>query len=149
MKEKDLREKTITGFKWSFVDNVGKYGGHFIIGIILTRLLTPEDFGMIGMITIFIVIGQSLTNSGFGQALIQKKNADNVDFSTVFYFNIFASTVIYLIIYFSAPLIARFYNQPDLIPLTKVICLAFVIDAMGRIHLVHLEKQLDFKSPSI
>jgi teichuronic acid exporter len=149
MKEKNLREKTITGFKWSFIDNVGKYGGQFIIGIILTRLLTPEDFGLIGMITIFIVIGQSLTNSGFGQALIQKKNADNTDFSTVFYFNILASSTIYLIIFLSAPLIARFYNQPEIIPLVKVICLAFVIDAIGRIHQVYLEKQLDFKSPSI
>lgn len=149
MKEKNLKEKTITGFKWSFLDNVGKYGGQFVIGIILTRLLTPEDFGLIGMITIFIVIGQSLTNSGFGQALIQKKNADNTDFSTVFYFNLLASSVIYLIIFFSAPLIAKFYNEPELIPLIKVISLAFVIDATGRIHQVHLEKQLDFKSPSI
>lgn len=149
MKEKDLKEKTITGFKWSFIDNIGKYGGHFVIGIILTRLLTPEDFGLIGMITIFIVIGQSLTNSGFGQALIQKKNADHVDFSTVFYFNLIASASIYLIIFLSAPLIAGFYDQPELIPLIKVICLSFVIDAAGRIHLVHLEKKLDFKSPSI
>lgn len=149
MKEKNLREKTITGFKWSFLDNVGKYGGQFIIGIILTRLLTPEDFGLIGMITIFIVIGQSLTNSGFAQALIQKKNADNTDFSTVFYFNLLASSLIYLVIFLGAPLIAKFYNQPELIPLIKVICLAFVIDATGRIHQVHLEKKLDFKSPSI
>ena len=95
MSERTLREKTITGFKWSFLDNAWKTGGQFIIGIILTRLLTPEDFGLIGMITIFIVIGQSLTNSGFGQALIQKKNADNVDFSTVYYFNIIASLSIY------------------------------------------------------
>ncbi len=149
MKEKNLREKTITGFKWSFLDNVGKYGGQFVIGIILTRLLTPEDFGLIGMITIFIVIGQSLTNSGFGQALIQKKDADKTDFSTVFYFNLLASSTIYLIIFLSAPLIAKFYNEPELITLIKVICLSFVIDATGRIHQVHLEKKLDFKSPSI
>ena len=149
MKEKNLREKTITGFKWSFIDNVGKYGGQFVVGIILTRLLTPEDFGLVGMITIFIVIGQSLTNSGFGQALIQKKNADDIDFSTVYYFNIFASIIIYLIVFFGAPLIADFYNQPQLIPLTKIISLAFVIDAFGRINQVYLEKHLDFKSPSI
>lgn len=149
MSERTLREKTITGFKWSFLDNAWKTGGQFIIGIILTRLLTPEDFGLIGMITIFIVIGQSLTNSGFGQALIQKKNADNVDFSTVYYFNIIASLSIYFILYFTAPLIADFYNQPQLVLLIKVICLSFVIDALGRIHIVHLEKNLDFKSQSI
>ena len=149
MSERSLREKTITGFKWSFLDNIWKTGGQFVIGIILTRLLSPEDFGLIGMITIFIVIGQSLTNSGFGQALIQKKNADNVDFSTVYYFNIVASLVIYFILFFSAPLIANFYNQPLLVILIKVICLSFVIDALGRIHVVYLEKKLDFKSQSI
>lgn len=149
MSQRTLKEKTITGFKWSFLDNIWKSGGQFVIGIILTRLLSPEDFGLIGMITIFIVIGQSLTNSGFGQALIQKKNADNIDFSTVYYFNIFASLIIYFILFFSAPLIADFYNQPQLINLIKVICLSFVIDALGRIHLVYLEKKLDFKSPSI
>jgi teichuronic acid exporter len=73
MSPKDLKQRTLTGFKWSFVDNVGKATGQFVFGIILTRLLTPADFGLVGMITIFIVIGQSLTNSGFGQALIQKK----------------------------------------------------------------------------
>ncbi len=149
MNKDNLKNKTILGFKWSFIDNIGKSGGQFIIGIVLARLLTPEDFGLIGMITIFIVIGQSLTNSGFGQALIQKKNADNVDFSTVFYFNILASITIYLLLFLSAPLIANFYNQPELTSLIKVICLSFVIDAFGRIHNVHLEKELDFKAPSI
>ncbi|HZH71850.1 MAG TPA: lipopolysaccharide biosynthesis protein [Mariniphaga sp.] len=149
MGERTLQQKTITGFKWSFLDNIWKTGGQFVIGIILTRLLSPEDFGLIGMITIFIVIGQSLTNSGFGQALIQKKNADSIDFSTVYYFNIVASLLIYFILFISAPLIANFYNQPQLVLLIKVICLSFVIDALGRIHLVYFEKNLDFKSQSI
>jgi teichuronic acid exporter len=148
-KNNNLRDQTITGFKWSFLDNVGRLGGQFIIGIILARLLDPSDFGLIGMLTIFIVIGQSLTNSGFGQALIQKKNADNVDFSTVFYFNILASIIIYLLIYAAAPLIAQFYGQPQLVLLTKVISFVFVIEAFGRIHNVFLEKRLDFKAPSI
>ena len=90
MDKRNLKEKTIYGFKWSFLDNAGRFGGQFVINIILTRLLTPTDFGLVGMLTIFIVIGQALSNSGFGQALIQKKDADNTDFSTVFYFNILA-----------------------------------------------------------
>ena len=146
---KSLKEKTITGFKWSFLDNVGRFGGQFVIGIILTRLLSPKDFGLVGMLAIFIVIGQSLTNSGFGQALIQKKDANKIDFSTVFYFNIFASLLIYALIFIGSPLIAKFYNEPQLISLTKVICLSFVINAFGLIHIVHLEKKLDFKTPSI
>ncbi|MDD4107377.1 MAG: lipopolysaccharide biosynthesis protein [Prolixibacteraceae bacterium] len=145
----NLKEKTVNGFKWSSLDKFGKLGGQFVVGIILTRLLDPVDYGLIGMITIFIVIGQSLINSGFGQALIQKKDADNVDFSTVFYFNIFASVLIYLILFFSAPLIARFYDQPQLIPLIKVICLSFVIDAFGLVHITWLAKNLHFKAPSL
>lgn len=149
MNSKNLKEKTIKGFKWSLLDNAGRLGGQFVIGIILTRLLSPADFGLVGMLTIFIVLGQSLTNSGFGQALIQKKDADNVDFSTVFYFNIFASTLLYLLFALGSPLIAQFYNQPQLILLTKVICLTFLINAFGLVQITYLEKNLDFKAPSI
>lgn len=145
----NLKAKTINGFKWSFINNIGKFGGQFVIGIILTRLLSPTDFGLVGMLAIFIVIGQSLTNSGFGQALIQKKNADRVDFSTVFYFNIFTSIAIYLVFVLGAPLIAKFYNEPQLIILTKVICLSFVINSFGLIHIIHFEKELEFKAPSV
>ncbi len=145
----NLRNKTISGFKWSFIDNVGKLGGQFVVGIILTRLLTPADFGLVGMITIFIVIGQALTNSGFGQALIQKKDADEIDFSTVFYFNILSSIFIYLVIYAATPLIAKFFHEPKLIPLVKVICLVFIVNAFGLIQSVHLEKKLEFKAPSV
>lgn len=148
-KEPNLKTKTIRGFKWSFFDNVGRNAGQFIIGIILTRLLSPTDFGLVGMLTIFIVVGQSLTNSGFGQALIQKKDANNIDFSTVFYFNIFASLLIYGIFVAAAPLIAQFFKEPKLVLLTKVICLTFVFNSFGLIHSVHLEKHLEFKAPSI
>ncbi|WP_319480765.1 lipopolysaccharide biosynthesis protein [uncultured Draconibacterium sp.] len=144
-----LKEKTVNGFKWSFLDNVGKVGGQFVIGIILTRLLSPADFGLVGMLTIFIVIGQTLTNSGYGQALVQKKDADLTDFSTVFYFNILASTLIYAVIFVCSPYIARFYNEPQLVLLTKVICLNFVINAFGLIQIIYLDKALDFKAPSI
>ncbi|HYQ58146.1 MAG TPA: lipopolysaccharide biosynthesis protein [Draconibacterium sp.] len=144
-----LKEKTISGFKWSFLDNIGKVGGQFAIGIILTRLLSPADFGLVGMLTIFIVIGQALTNSGFGQALVQKKDAAKSDFSTVFYFNILASLFIYALIFICSPYIAQFYNEPRLVLLTKVICLNFVINAFGLIQIVYLEKELEFKAPSI
>ncbi len=149
MSDTKLKEKTIKGFQWSFVDNIGKLGGQFIIGIILARLLSPSDFGLVGMITLFIVVGESLINSGFGQALIQKKDADNIDFSTVFYFNIFASVIIYLIIYFSSPLIAKFYNEPQLDLITKVICISFVINAFGLIQTDYFVKKLDFKTPAL
>lgn len=147
--EENLKTKTIRGFKWSFFDNIGRNAGQFVIGIILTRLLNPGDFGLVGMLTIFIVIGQSLTNSGFGQALIQKKDANNIDFSTVFYFNILASILIYLLFVLAAPLIARFFNESQLVILTKVICLSFVFNAFGLIHIIYFEKNLEFKAPSL
>jgi O-antigen/teichoic acid export membrane protein len=149
MSNTKLKEKTIKGLQWSFVDKFGKLGGQFIIGLILARLLSPADFGLVGMITIFIVIGESLTNSGFGQALIQKKDADSVDFSTVFYFNIFASVLIYLLVYLGSPFIADFYHEPQLVLITKVISLTFVINAFGLVHLTYLEKKLDFKAPAL
>jgi O-antigen/teichoic acid export membrane protein len=149
MSNKNLKEKTIQGFQWSFIENFGKLGGQFIIGIILARLLSPSDFGLVGMITLFIVLGESLINSGFGQALIQKKDADNIDFSTVFYFNIFASIFIYLIIYICSPFIAKFYNEPQLVLITKVICLSFIINALGLVQTDYFVKNLDFKTPAI
>lgn len=145
----NLKEKALNGFKWTFLDNVGRLGGQFIIGIVLARILTPEDFGLIGMLTIFIVIGRSLTNSGFGQALIQKQNADRIDFSTVFYFNIFTSIIIYLIIFVGSPLIAKFYREPQLVLLTKILCLEFILNAFSLIHTTYLQKNLKFKAPSI
>lgn len=149
MSDTKLKEKTIKGFQWSFIDNFGKLGGQFVIGIILARLLSPSDFGLVGMITLFIVVGESLINSGFGQALIQKKDADNIDFSTVFYFNIFASVIIYLIIFYSSPFIAKFYNEPQLVIITKVICISFIINAFGLVQTDYFVKKLDFKTPAL
>lgn len=145
----NLRKKTIDGFFWSFFDSVGTVGGQFVIGIILARLLTPADFGLIGMLTIFIAIGQSLMNSGFAQALIQKKDSNHIDFSTVFYFNIFSSIILWLAIWLCAPYIAVFYNQPQLGLLAKVLCFSFVIDSFGWIQQIHLNKAIEFKAQSI
>lgn len=83
-----LKQKTITGLIWSFIDDFSSQGITFIVGIILARLLTPKEFGLIGMITIFIAISTSFINSGFSQALIRKKECTEIDYSTVFYFNL-------------------------------------------------------------
>ncbi len=85
----ELKEKTINGLFWSFIDNFSRIGLTFVIGIILARLLTPRDFGLIGLITIFIALSQALVDSGFSQALIRKKDCTQEDYSTVFYFNLF------------------------------------------------------------
>ncbi len=95
-----IKHKTISGLIWSIIENFSKRGIAFIIGIILARLLSPREFGLIGMITIFISISQSFIDSGFTQALIRKKNCTQEDFTTAFYFNLATSIFFYLILFF-------------------------------------------------
>src|SRR5699024_2807120 len=121
-----LRDKTISGIFWSLLQNVGGKGITFIVFIVLARLLTPEIFGLIGMLMIFIQISQTLVIAGFNQALIQKKETDEEDYSSVFWINLVASIIIYAILFFSAPLIAGFYQQPILTKLTRTLSLVFI-----------------------
>lgn len=140
-----LRDKTISGVFWSFLQKIGDRGIQFFVTIILARLLTPEDFGLIGMLAIFIAISQSLVEAGFNKALIQKKDADEEDFSSVFYINLISSIILYLILYAGAPLIADFYSQPKLINLTRVLSLVFIFNAFGYVQETKLVKNIQFK----
>lgn len=140
-----LKQKTVNGLLWSFIENFSKQGITFIVGIILARLLTPEEFGLIGMITIFIAISTSVINSGFSQALIRKKDCTDTDYSTVFYFNLLVGVVLFAILFFAAPLIAGFFNEPQLTKLVKVLASVLVIDAFTIIQRTKLTKRIDFK----
>lgn len=142
----DLKKKTINGIVWSATEQFSVQGIQFILGIILARILLPSDYGMIGMLAIFIGISQSLTNAGFSHALIQKKDPSNDDYSTVFYFNIAISIVIYSTLYLSAPSIAEFYNTPLLSDLTKVVGLNIIINSFSIVQTTKLSKILDFKA---
>lgn len=130
---------------WSLLQNVGGRGITFLVTLVLARLLTPQDFGLIGMLTIFIQVSQSLINGGFNQALIQKKNTDEEDYSSVFYINLTVSGVLYLILFFSAPLIASFYEQPALVNLTRVLTIVFIINAFSLVQETRLTKNMQFK----
>lgn len=140
-----LRQKTITGLIWSFIDNFAVQGVHFVIGIVLARLLTPTDFGLIGMITIFISISQWFISSGFGQALIRKKECTQEDYSTVFIFNILAGITLYVLLFFTAPFISVFFEEPLLTPLLKVFGINLIIISLTIIQQTQLTKRLDFK----
>ena len=118
-----LRKQTISGVIWSAIERFSLQIIQFVINIIMARLLLPSDYGTIGMLAIFLQISQAFIDSGFAHALIQKKDRTETDYSTVFYFNIIIAFIFYVIIYFSAPLIAQFYNQPTLIPITRIIAL--------------------------
>lgn len=145
MKKENLKQKTISGMFWSFYNNILSQFIHFVVGIVLARLLSPSEFGLIGMITVFIAISQSFIDSGFSQALIRKNNASSEDFSTVFYFNLIVGIFFFLILYFSAPLISKFYNQPELRNLTRVLALILVINTFGLIQRTILIKGMNFR----
>lgn len=141
-----LRQKTIDALFWSFLERMGQQGIQFFISIILARLLLPEDFGLIVMLTIFMAIAQSFVDSGFGQALIQKQDVTYIDECSIFYFNIFVGILAAACLCLAAPSIAAFYNQPLLTPLTYALSLNLIINAFGLVQTTLLTKHIDFKT---
>lgn len=142
----NLRQRTVDALSWSFLQTVAQRGLQFIIGIILARLLFPEQFGLIGMLAIFIAVIQAFLDSGFGAALIQKRDVTQTDTCSVFYFNIAVGLVGAGLLSLVAPWIAAFYNQPILTPLTRALSLTLVINSFGMIQKTLLTKQIDFKT---
>lgn len=140
-----LGQKTIEGILWSSVERFSTQGVHFLVTLILARILTPEDFGLIGMLIIFIAIAQSLIDSGFSLALIRKQNRDNVDNSTVFYFNIVTSIIVYFLLYAIAPLVALFFREAQLTELMRVLCLVVVFNSFSVIQRVLYTAVVNFK----
>jgi teichuronic acid exporter len=140
-----LKQKTLSGLTWSFVDNFSNYGIQFIVGLILARLLSPKEFGLIGMITIFIAVSQSFIDSGFSQALIRKSNCQDKDYNTVFYFNLLVGVLFYFILFFCAGAIGNFFNEPKLVQLTKVLGINLIINGFGLIQRAILIKKINFK----
>ena len=141
-----LENRAIRGVFWSATERLGPQAVQLMVSIVLARLLLPEQFGLIGMLTVFLALGAVFLNSGFGSALIQKQDATEVHYSSVFYTNILLSVVAAGILCLAAPLIARFYGEPILTPLTRVLSLNFVLSAFGLIQLFLMTKRLDFKT---
>lgn len=141
-----LKKKTISGVSWSFVDNIANSGITFLVGIILARILSPAEFGILGMITVFIAISNSIVDSGFSNALIRKSDAKRIDYNTVFYFNIFLGIILYLILFICSPAISRFFKEPVLIPITRVMGLILIINSFAIIQRTLLIKGIDFKT---
>jgi teichuronic acid exporter len=125
---------------------MGMRGVQFVVGLILARLLSPEHFGLIGMLTIFMAVAESLIDSGFQAALIQKREATQTDTCSVFYFNILIALAAAGLLCVVAPWIAAFYNQPILTPLTRALSLTFVINSFGAVQGTILTRQIDFKT---
>lgn len=141
----DLKRKAVSGMLWSSFQKFGTMGISFVSNIILARLLTPEDYGCIGMLMIFILVANTFIDGGFGSALIQKKEPTQEDYSTIFYWNLFLSVVLYFALFASAPLIARFYNLPLLSSVLQVQGLVLILNSLSIIQQNRLRKQLLFK----
>lgn len=141
-----LKSKTVKGTLWSSIERFSVQGIQFIVMIIMARILTPSDYGLVGMIAIFIAVSQSLIDSGFSQALIRKQDRDESDNSTVFYFNIAVGMTLYLILFISAPAIARFYDEPQLTIITRVVGLGLLFNSLGVVQRAIFTTTLNFKT---
>lgn len=142
----DLKRKTVKGFFWSSMESFFSQGQSIIFGIFLARMLSPHEFGLVGMITIFISIGQVFVDSGLSQSLIRKQNCTTNDYSTIFLVNIVIGLVCYFIIWLAAPFIADFYGEPELVLLTRVTAFVILIGSVTLIQQTVLVKEVDFKT---
>lgn len=141
-----LKSSVITSLIWKFLERIGTQGVQFVVAIVLARLLSPADFGLIALVTVFVTIANVFVQSGLNTALIQKKNADNLDFSTVFYSCVALAVVLYTGLFFGAPVIAKFYNnQTELIPVIRVLGLMLPLGALNSIQEAYVARNMMFK----
>lgn len=141
-----LKKQALSGMMWSSIQTFGNQMINFGVSIILARLLLPAEFGLIGMIGIFMGIGGALIGSGLGASLIRTTDADQGDYLTVFVFNLVGSIFIYAVMFIAAPYIADFFKQPVLTKITRLYTLSFIISAFTAVQVTRLHKHLDFKT---
>ena len=141
-----VRSQLVHGVLWNFVEKVLMKIMTFSIGIILARLLSPSDYGLIGMLAIFVAVSSAFIEGGFAKALIQRQNCNDLDYSTAFVSNLSMSILIYALLYVSAPLIASFYNEPLLVDITRVLSLNFILGSFNIVQRAKLMAAVDFKS---
>lgn len=145
MGDKVNKSKVVSSLFWKLMERGGTQGVQFIVQIVLARLLLPEDFGTIAIVMVFIVLAQVFIQKGFNTALIQKKDADNEDFSSVFFLSIAVSILVYVTIFFTSPLIANFYNDPVLVPVLRVLSTMLFFGAFNSIQTAFVARNMMFK----
>lgn len=141
-----LKQKTAKGVLWSGVEQLSVQIIQFVLGLIMARILSPHDYGLVGMILVFTSIAETFVNSGFSNALIRKQNKTEVDYSTAFYFNVVVGLVAYLLLFLLSPFIADFYNEPLLESLTKVVSINVFINSLGIVQRARYSIKVDFKT---
>lgn len=145
----DLKQKTKIGIIWNILEKIAVQGIGFVLNIILARLLTPNDYGIVGMLTIFLTFSNVFIDSGFSRALIQKQDRTENDYSTVLIFNIVISIIIYIILFFASPAIAQFYKTPELLQLQRVFFLVIILNSLTVVQNAQLQINVDFKHIAI
>lgn len=143
---KSLKQTATKGIFWSVAERFSVQGVQFIIMLAMARLLSPSDYGLVGMIMIFIAISQSLVDSGFSQALIRKQNRNEIDYCTVFYFNTVISVLLYLLLFVISPIVAEFYNVPELCSVMRAVSIVIIINALTVVQRTILTAKIDFKT---
>ena len=141
-----LKNKTVKGVGWSFIDNLSSSGITFLVGLVLARLLTPSEYGIMAILTIFIAVSNSIVDSGFSNALIRKTDARRVDYNTVFLFNLLVSGLLYVVLFLAAPAISWFFKEPLLVEVMRVIGWVLVINALAIIPRTLFVKEVNFKT---
>lgn len=143
-----LKQQTKRGLYWSFFNQFANYGMSFCVGIVMARLLSPSDYGITALPAVFMSVAWILQNGGLSDALVRKTNLRDEDLSTAFYYSLIMGGALYLVLFFTAPLISDFYNTPVLIPLLRVTALSFLWGPMNTAQTVILKRKLDFKTPT-
>lgn len=146
MAEQSLKDKTVKGVGWSALDAFLSQGVTFLVGIVLARLLSPEEYGLIGIVTIFTSVLLGVVDSGFSNAIIRKQKATDEDFSTLFVFNLIVSLLLFVALFFSASAIAHFFDRPQLVPLVRVMGLLLILQALSIVQYTILSRRVDFKT---
>lgn len=143
--EPNTKKLVISSLIWKYLERIGCQGVQFVVSIILARLLFPSDYGTITMITVFISISEVFVQSGFNTSLIQKKDADDLDFSSVFYASLVIALFLYLVLFFTAPLIANFYGMPVISKVLRVLSLVIIIGSINSVQVAKVSKNMKFK----
>lgn len=146
MAEQGLKDKTVKGVGWSAIDNVAQYAVSFVVSIVLARLLSPDDYGLLGIIAIFTAICTAIIEGGLTNAIIRKKVPSQDDYNTLFFLNLMLSLFLYLVIFLCSPLIANFFGREELVALTRASSLSMVIGALAIVQQTRLTKRIDFKT---
>ena len=139
------KRKVISSLIWKFLERGGVQGVQFILSVILARLVTPSDYGIIALLLVFIQIANVFIQTGFSAALVQKKESDDLDFSSVFFMSLFVATILYIILFFIAPLVSRVYDYPNLTILLRVIAITLFFGAFNSIQNAYVSKKFRFK----